>query len=467
MPSTPTGELHEVGVDELFFSTTDDKGVIQRANDVFVRLSHFDASSLSDAPHNLVRHPAMPAAAFRVMWDTLKAGQPFAAYVRNLAATGSEYRVFATITPLRAGGYLSVRSRPMRPDLEQTAYSLYEQVLDLEHAAAANGASRRQVAEQGATRLVGLLSESGLESYESFQNLALPAEVASREEASSGLPQRPDATGPLAQALSAVHALSAGLDSWMSRLEELSDLDQSLRRASKRLGRAVGTGTINEQTVSTLDRSDAQVATLAQLLDLWLQMQALVTPQVARLQQTLAQMETNVGRTRFRIALARLHASMTATFLAELIDAAQGPQEQAGGTSQDTILTQGAVNDLGQALQEGVEDLASQAASYRDLAQRTSEAVGQVERLLTVPHQLLELWTSSPRASDPTLADSARSLTRAASTALSDSERILSDLAGLAHQCTATSGSGSTGTELLELVTQVGDAVAATAPQDR
>lgn len=87
--------------------------------------------------------------------------------------------------------------------------------------------------------------------------------------------------------------------------------------------------------------------------------------------------------------------------------------------------------------------------------------------MLTMPHQLLELWTSTPRASDPTLADSARSLTRAASTALSDSERLLSDLAGLAHQCAATSGSGSTGTELLELVTQAGDAVTATVPQDR
>lgn len=38
---TPTGATHEVGVDQLFLSTTDARGVILEANSVFVELSRF------------------------------------------------------------------------------------------------------------------------------------------------------------------------------------------------------------------------------------------------------------------------------------------------------------------------------------------------------------------------------------------------------------------------------------------
>ena len=110
----PSGEQHEVGVDELFFSTTDAKGVIEEANSVFVRLSRWPREQLIGAAHNIIRHQMMPGGAFRLMWQTLESGRPFAAYVHNLANNGSRYDVFATITPLD-DGYLSVRTRPMCP----------------------------------------------------------------------------------------------------------------------------------------------------------------------------------------------------------------------------------------------------------------------------------------------------------------------------------------------------------------
>lgn len=85
-----TGATHEVGVDQLFFSTTDARGVIRHSNNVFIELSRYRRDELSGAPHNIIRHPEMPGGAFKAMWDTLKTGSPFAAYVRNLAADGSE-----------------------------------------------------------------------------------------------------------------------------------------------------------------------------------------------------------------------------------------------------------------------------------------------------------------------------------------------------------------------------------------
>ena len=143
MPTnTPTGAVREVGVDEIFFSTTDAKGVIERSNDVFVRLSRSEREQLIEVPHNLVRHPEMPDGAFHAMWATLQKGQPFAAYVRNLAANGSEYDVFTTVTPLRSGGYLSVRTRPVCEELFSKAYEIYDDARATKDQAKADGTDR-------------------------------------------------------------------------------------------------------------------------------------------------------------------------------------------------------------------------------------------------------------------------------------------------------------------------------------
>ena len=64
-----TGATHEVGVDQLFFSTTDARGVIRHSNNVFIELSRYRRDELSGAPHNIIRHPEMPGGAFKAMWD--------------------------------------------------------------------------------------------------------------------------------------------------------------------------------------------------------------------------------------------------------------------------------------------------------------------------------------------------------------------------------------------------------------
>ena len=217
-----TGATHEVGVDQLFFSTTDARGVIRHSNNVFIELSRYRRDELSGAPHNIIRHPEMPGGAFKAMWDTLKTGSPFAAYVRNLAADGSEYDVFATVTPLSDGGYLSVRTRPVCTDLFDTACAIYRDARAVEDQSIGAGANRRAAAEQGLGRIAELLAGAGLSSYEEFQNTALPAEVARREELSDGTPVRPGATGDLRVMLDSVTTIATGLDSWMSGQQQLA-----------------------------------------------------------------------------------------------------------------------------------------------------------------------------------------------------------------------------------------------------
>jgi len=190
-----TGAVHEVGVDQLFFSTTDARGVIRHSNNVFIELSRYRRDELSGAPHNIIRHPEMPGAAFKLLWDTVRKGEPFAAYVRNLAANGSEYDVFATITPLPGNRYLSVRTRPVCEDLFTTTNGLYSDVHAFEAGLKENGASRREAAASGVQKAAEMLKGLGFASYEDFQNAVLPAEVAGREALSAGFPRRPDAQG--------------------------------------------------------------------------------------------------------------------------------------------------------------------------------------------------------------------------------------------------------------------------------
>jgi len=61
------------GPDDIFFSTTDPKGVIQRSNRTFDTLSRYTRDRVIGAPHNIIRHLDMPAGVFKLMWDDLLA----------------------------------------------------------------------------------------------------------------------------------------------------------------------------------------------------------------------------------------------------------------------------------------------------------------------------------------------------------------------------------------------------------
>ena len=193
----PTGAHHEVGISEMFFSTTDERGVIQESNNVFIRLSRYGRDQLAGAPHNIIRHPNMPGGAFRAMWDTLHAGKPFVAYVHNLAQDGSQYDVLATVTPLKHGGYLSVRMRACCAETFAAASQIYEQVREKENGYLAAGLNRKQAAEKGAGDIIETLASAGFDSYDEFQWAVLPAEVMTREEQEGGVPPRREATGKL------------------------------------------------------------------------------------------------------------------------------------------------------------------------------------------------------------------------------------------------------------------------------
>ncbi|MBA4741714.1 MAG: MCP four helix bundle domain-containing protein [Azoarcus sp.] len=112
-----TGVNRPVPDGTTLVSRTDAKGRIVSANDAFVAISGFTRDELLGQPHNLVRHPDMPAEAFRDLWATLKRGRPWTAIVKNRCKNGDHYWVRANVSPTPDGGFLSVRVRAPDDDI--------------------------------------------------------------------------------------------------------------------------------------------------------------------------------------------------------------------------------------------------------------------------------------------------------------------------------------------------------------
>ncbi|NOU50648.1 methyl-accepting chemotaxis protein [Pseudoalteromonas sp. JBTF-M23] len=112
-------------------STTDLRGVTTYANDAFCRVSGFSRDELVGKNHNIVRHPDMPKAAFKELWDKLKDGHSWRGVVKNRCKDGRYYWVDAFVTPIfehgQLTGYQSVRVRPNN-ELKQRAQKLYDAI---------------------------------------------------------------------------------------------------------------------------------------------------------------------------------------------------------------------------------------------------------------------------------------------------------------------------------------------------
>lgn len=120
-------EIHLSAQDEIV-SSSNLRGDIEFANDTFCRISGFSHEELINQPHNILRHPQMPPAAFAMLWTALKAGKPWMGMVKNRCKNGDHYWVDAYVTPLRQNGqvhgYESVRAKA-DPNVIRRAEQVY------------------------------------------------------------------------------------------------------------------------------------------------------------------------------------------------------------------------------------------------------------------------------------------------------------------------------------------------------
>lgn len=167
LKTPPSGRECFFGEDEIIVSKTDATGIITYANDVFQRVAGYTESELLGQPHNLIRHPSMPACVFRYLWQTIAAGDEIFAYVVNQAKNGDHYWVFAHVTPTfgadgKISGYHSNRRVPDREAIP-VIQGIYEKLraAELEH-----GDGERGI-QAGLALLTATLQNAGI-SYEQF-----------------------------------------------------------------------------------------------------------------------------------------------------------------------------------------------------------------------------------------------------------------------------------------------------------
>lgn len=128
---TSTEPEYVLKTDDILISATDTRGFITFANNCFCEIAGYTPQELVGKPHNIIRHPDMPKAAFADLWATIQTGKLWQGYVVNRARNGQKYWVKANVFPCfehgKIVGYISIRTKPDRNSIE-TAMKAYRLV---------------------------------------------------------------------------------------------------------------------------------------------------------------------------------------------------------------------------------------------------------------------------------------------------------------------------------------------------
>ena len=121
---------------DFIVSKTDLRGKITYCNRIFIDMAEYDEEELLGQPHNIIRHPDMPKAVFKLLWDRIQNKEEVFAFVVNQTKNKNEYWVFANVTAsldVRGNiiGYYSVRRKP-NPKAIEIIKPLYAQMVQAE-----------------------------------------------------------------------------------------------------------------------------------------------------------------------------------------------------------------------------------------------------------------------------------------------------------------------------------------------
>ena len=399
-------------------STTDLQSHIAYCNPAFVEVSGYDPAELIGQPHNLVRHPDMPAEAFRDMWATLTAGEPWTALVKNRRKNGDHYWVRANVTPVLDGGqvtgYMSVRTTAGRDEVAR-AEALYARMRDEAAAGKLHTTLLRgELRASGLAGVFGRLLQPGLGARLLTIGLAgtVLAALLARPlvglnpwlgmglslviGAASSTWMRQQALAPLREAIQVARRMSAGdLSQTMQsdRSDEVGQLARSLTQLNVNLQAIVGDV---RREVAGITLASGEIAKVNHDLGNRNESQA------SNLQQTAASMEQITGTIRQTADTANAAAELaqTATEVAERGGTAarqvaerMGEIRQSSGriaeiigvidgiAFQTNILALNAAVEAARAGESG-RGFAVVAAEVRALSQRTSTAAREIKVLI-------------------------------------------------------------------------------------
>jgi len=362
---TIQGNERLFGAEDVFFSTTDLKGVIRNANQTFLTLARHPREEMIGAPHNIIRHDDMPAGVFKLMWDDIQAGRPVCAYVLNRAGDGRDYWVFATVTAIE-DGYVSVRTKPLDDGTFAAVREVYGRVRAIEREAAEQGVPRRQVAEKGAEVLLAELAALGFPSLSAFSVASLPTEAVLLIDEGVRVPVRHGMEGPAATILGCARDIERDSDTLVGQMggyrSLLDGLGAWMEEAPAIIERARRTG----ELVSMFDSQDPESSVPAVAARV-AERTAHAVEQLTGLTETVSSLYRAVQELSFRASLMRLHTLVLGSYAAAVVD----------GTEEDVPA---AMTELHRAL---AADLAAVGAACADLGARRDELDGAMRLVVS------------------------------------------------------------------------------------
>ena len=377
---TPINEPRDFQPHELFFSLTDDKGKIRYGNEVFTRISAYDAEELLDQPHNVIRHPDMPRCVFDLFWNYLKAGKSIAAYVKNLAKDGRYYWVLAVVVPCR-GGYLSVRLKPSTA-LFDAAQRIYAETLAFEQKIEGK-AGKKEAIEQATPFLLEKLAAAGFANYDDFMRAALAQELSARGEQLQLTPRPQGAIGNLRGAPS-LYKLKDELSKIIEQLEtvfssldafqHLSDSLTAKQKVMEELGPSLSFLALNTNvSASRLGGEGAVLTVIARNLgDCSKEADQLIGTLMNRMKPLC----DNARRLAYDVAVAQLEAQTIESFTDELITDGEALSDARVQESLE-ILTE----ELSRCCRSVIGGLHELLADVQVLVKAATDLVTQVEQM--------------------------------------------------------------------------------------
>lgn len=350
---TPINLPCDFRIDEMFFSTTDPRGVIQSGNSVFAWVSGYSMEELVGQPHNIIRHPDMPRVVFRLLWDHLHRDLPVAALVKNMNKVGHYYWVIALVTPV-PGGYLSVRFKPSS-SVSTKVQEIYGRLRAIEADHGNNAAGM----DAAGTALACELNQLGFADYGALMWKLLHDEMKSRDSLTGGLGAgRPvgaaaSGTGGTVAVLRSIGDGAARayvrINTLYDRLDELTSLHEGLSGKSTfvlDLAHSIRFVALSTAIkAAKLGNEGNGLGVIAQFLN---DASAQTSSEVRRLTDAIKAITGELHAVIFNLAGARLQLEMMILFARELMEEETGA---GAGHEQIGVSRQGMIGGLQQAFQ--------------------------------------------------------------------------------------------------------------------